>query len=87
MRWIPKQIRLKNKIGSTRKITRFLVFPLTLENETRWLEIVTILQELDYVDVLNSSALRTYVDVLNSSALRTYKLIKWVNVRWYTPTG
>ena len=40
MRWKRK----KPKVGDSRVIVRLLLFPKTLEGETRWLEICPIIQ-------------------------------------------
>ena len=42
MRW------LHPEIGEARKVRRFAIFPITLGQETRWLEWVTIRQHWGY---------------------------------------
>ena len=46
MRW--KDNSLKNRNRETRVKTKFLLFPKTLNKETRWLEKVRIVQQVDY---------------------------------------
>ena len=48
MRW------KKNKVGDFRIVRRFLLFPRTINYETRWLEFATIKQQWyrDYCDDL-----------------------------------
>lgn len=44
------------KIGDTRVVTRFLVFPMTIGNDTRWLELATWIEKYEEksVDIDNS---------------------------------
>lgn len=46
MKWKPKYKKWDNiKIGDTRNTTKFLLFPLSINGEWRWLEKATYKQE------------------------------------------
>jgi hypothetical protein len=65
MRWCESQENPKE--FNTRSIRRFLLFPLLLNGEWRWLEYADIIQE--------------YSRVGDMYAIRGYHL-DWVNARW-----
>jgi hypothetical protein len=46
MRWIKRKYKLKDKLKQKRTIKRFLLFPQTLQHETRWLEVAEIEQSV-----------------------------------------
>lgn len=47
MKWRPK---VKPSVGDRRVVSRFALLPVTINGETRWLEWVDILQELQEVE-------------------------------------
>lgn len=67
MRHIPKSTKLI--IGRTRTISKFLIFPKTIGEETRWLERATIRQMVIKVDVGGSMEWGNYEN-------------QWVDVMW-----
>ena len=46
MRW--KKKKEKTKYGETRIINRFLIFPKTIQDETRWLEKASWVERAEY---------------------------------------
>lgn len=66
MRW-RKKLKPFPKNGDTREVTKFLWFPKTIDNETRWLERTTWIQE--YV-------VTTGWDIPNFWMDRTWGLLK-----------
>ena len=51
MRWIQPEL------GKTRTITKFLIFPKTINGETRWLEKVTYTQVVVY-NILHDTGIK-----------------------------
>ena len=51
MRW------QKMKYGNTREVRRFLIFPVTIDDQTRWLEWATIIQVVEYVYFIDAGVL------------------------------
>lgn len=43
--------KLKARLGERRTITKFALIPIQIEEEVRWLEKVTLIQEVRPVDV------------------------------------
>ena len=60
---------LRNKIGKTRIIKKFLWFPTTIGFEWRWLETAKIIQQVTQIDTGGSGEWGVYD-------------YKWLNMRW-----
>ena len=65
MRWLKSKYELKDRMGDTRTVEKFLWFPRSLPNaagkwEYRWLERVSIKQIVDTVDVGGSGEWGNY---------------------------
>jgi hypothetical protein len=65
MRWFKKQS------GDRRIVQKFLWFPLTIDNETRWLEFARFEQEIKSTFIVSSELL----------AFPT-KITSYINIRW-----
>jgi hypothetical protein len=65
------KIQQPTKLGDIRRVTRFLFLPLTLENETYWMETATYTEQfiLDEVE----------------STLMGEAIYKWSPIYWGTP--
>jgi hypothetical protein len=42
MRWTKRKYKLKKRLGESKTVIRFLFVPKAIDEEVRWLEIVTI---------------------------------------------
>lgn len=62
MRWKLKK-KQQPKVGDTRIVDRFLLFPKFLDDEWRWLELTQIQQEYNNMGLLESNWTYKWVDL------------------------
>jgi len=76
MRWKAKK-KPTPADGETRYVTKFLFFPLTLNGETRWLEIASLCERFDY-------GYARYPDVrgIEPNPVKYAAYGKWVKISW-----
>lgn len=56
------------KIGEKRIVTKFLFFPVTIKDETRWFEKVTLEEEYEYGQ-----------DITTGSSWEYWRPIRWID--------
>ena len=50
MRFYQTEFARKSKLGDIRTLTWFALFPVTIKNETRWLEMISVLYEYRVIE-------------------------------------